>query len=70
MSSRFFFDRRARSERRINKDQRENPRLDLSHKRRRKTDERRDHRRNTRDDFYATSYLFDAKNGDRVSNKH
>jgi hypothetical protein len=37
----FFFNRRSGTDRRKGKEQRQNPRLDLSHKRRRKSDDRR-----------------------------
>ena len=70
MNNRFFFDRRAKPERRINKDQRLNPRLDLSHKRRRKSDERRASKRTTRDDFYASRTKFGHRTGNRLSDKH
>ena len=61
----FFVDRRTGHERRTGDDQRQNPRLDLSHRRRRKTDERR------RDDLIAdfqavTQHLLEdvRENGD------
>ncbi|MFA7553426.1 MAG: hypothetical protein WCY88_04175 [Spongiibacteraceae bacterium] len=41
MTMLFFFNRRSGTDRRKGKEQRQNPRLDLSHKRRRKSDDRR-----------------------------
>gem|GEM_PF-2216880 len=55
MSHRFFFNRRSGVDRRTGRDQRLNPRLDLSHKRRRKPGDRRDLGRTDADDYYATN---------------
>jgi len=58
MTNRFFFNRRTGLDRRQGKEQRQNPRLDLSHKRRRKSDERRDLERSDAGDFYASNNYF------------
>jgi len=52
MTNKFFIDRRSGDDRRTGQDKRENPRLDLPHKRRRKKTERRRDGSVT-DDFYA-----------------
>ncbi|WP_157117940.1 hypothetical protein [Oceanicoccus sagamiensis] len=62
MSNRFFFNRRTGLDRRKGSEQRQNPRLDLSHKRRRKTDERRDQERSSAGDFYASNNYFSRSN--------
>lgn len=49
----FFIDRRNGAERRRDNDRRDNPRLDLSHKRRRKGADRRTPNRDMLEDFYA-----------------
>lgn len=53
MSKRIFINRRTGLDRRTGKDQRQNPRLDLKHRRRRKTDDRRDLNRTGAEHFYA-----------------
>lgn len=53
MTQKFFIDRRSGEDRRTGKDKRENPRLDLPHKRRRKAEERRRADGSVVDDFYA-----------------
>jgi hypothetical protein len=69
MTSRIFINRRSGSDRRLNREQRVNPRLDLSHQRRRKTDTRRNNR-NIADDFYASGAASSHDNNDRPTNRH
>jgi len=52
MTQKFFIDRRTGADRRSGEDQRKNPRLDLPHKRRRTTPDRRSGGSVT-SDFYA-----------------
>lgn len=65
MTYRFFFNRRSGIDRRQAQEQRLNPRLDLSHKRRRKTDERRGCNRLTTTDIYTGNHCFGSND-----NKH
>ena len=59
MNNKLFFNRRrTKSDRRNGTDPRQNPRLDLSHRRRRKSDDRRSINRDIREDFYASPSLF------------
>jgi hypothetical protein len=53
MTQKFFIDRRSGEERRSGADKRKNPRLDLPHKRRRKSGDRRRADGSVIDDFYA-----------------
>ena len=57
MSRKFFIDRRNSSDRRSGEDQRYNPRLDLPHKRRRTSQERRRQAASRLEDFYALSEI-------------
>ncbi|WP_019531391.1 hypothetical protein [Dasania marina] len=52
-----LINRRAISDRRLGNDRRKAPRLDLSHKRRRKSDDRRDSARTLVEDFHASIAL-------------
>jgi hypothetical protein len=70
MNNRFFFNRRSGIDRRQSEDQRLNPRLDLSHKRRRKTDERRSRNRSSASDFYANNNFFMRKDMKVPPQKH
>ncbi|MEH6559266.1 MAG: hypothetical protein V7459_15230 [Oceanicoccus sp.] len=70
MSQRFFFNRRSGIDRRTGRDPRLNPRLDLSHKRRRKTDERRNRGRTDADDFYASDSYAHQQDLSRTPDKH
>lgn len=53
MSQRVFINRRTGNDRRNSLEQRRNPRLDLSHRRRRRSPERRSTERNLTEDFMA-----------------
>ena len=70
MTQRFFINRRTGDDRRHGRDQRKNPRLDLSHKRRRKQQDRRSADRNISDDFYASNNFFVRKGFGKFDNKH
>ena len=70
MSHRFLFDRRSGNDRRTGEDQRQNPRLDLPHKRRRKTADRRKQDRTMTDDFYASNSFVYQKTSSRPNTKH
>ena len=57
MNKTFFFDRRRGNDRRKGREQRQNPRLDLTYRRRRSGDERRNGDRSKVEDVYASGSL-------------
>ncbi|MGK0500144.1 MAG: hypothetical protein ACJAYG_001790 [Oceanicoccus sp.] len=70
MTTRFFINRRTAGDRRKGREQRHNPRLDLSHRRRRKHDERRDLDRSNSADFYAASKAKQSSSNNPPPIKH
>jgi hypothetical protein len=60
MTNKFFINRRAGSTRRTSADKRQNPRLDLPHKRRRQKVDRRRVAGSISEDFYALNGLDSA----------
>lgn len=61
MTNRFFINRRTGNDRREGSEKRKNPRLDLSHKRRRQFTDRRQLNRSLLEDFHATSTRINQK---------
>lgn len=62
-----FIDRRNGNERRKGSERRDNPRLDLTHKRRRKGADRRAANRSMVDDYYAFEQSASIKKEQRIN---